>query len=63
MPERKLTKNHVVFTQDQLDKQAREQGRIRVVPLKMRDVSYDDERSLYYTDRIKSFAKRMNAPN
>lgn len=58
-----MKRYNVILTQDQLDKQAREAGRIRIVPLKMRDVSYDDEHSLYYTDRIKSFAKRMNSPN
>lgn len=36
----KFSKNNVVLTQDQLDKQAREQGRIRVVPPHMRN-NYD----------------------
>jgi hypothetical protein len=50
-----------VYTQDQLDKQAREQGRVRVVPVGMRDVGHIRDGAIptswFYTDRIVEFSE------
>lgn len=50
------SKHNVILTQDQLDKQARLDGRIRVVPLKMRDPNNDSVLD-YMEDRAGSIAR------
>jgi len=55
----------IVYTQDQLDKQAREQGRVRVVPVGMRKMGYGEVDGAipdhwFYSDRIKEFAENAD---
>jgi hypothetical protein len=50
----------LVLTQDQLDKQARLEGRVRVVPVGMRTEAYHRREAMpdhwFYTDRIREIS-------
>jgi hypothetical protein len=55
----------LVLTQDQLDKQARLEGRVRVVPVGMRKMGYGEVDGAipdhwFYSDRIKEFSENAD---